>query len=284
MITVEHDHAAHWIAAAPDDVPCVLVCQNVGPGYYESRARAASGAARAGMRMESWRFAQHDARWLRRYRTVVAVSERDAAELRARTDVRVEVVPNGVASDELRPLPASREGATLLFTGTLNHPPNAEGIRWYAERVWPRVRQARPDAALLIVGRDPPPDVRELGERDGIEVVGPVPAMTPYFAQATAVIVPLLSGGGTRLKILEAFACGRAVVSTSVGCEGLEVKDGAELLVADGDAAFAAATLRLLEDTSLRARLAGAGRALAEHSYDWRVLGDRLAEVLARLA
>jgi len=193
------------------------------------------------------------------------------------------VVPNGVASHELRPSPASREPATLLFTGTLSHPPNAEGICWFAENAWARIRSAHPHAKLLIVGHDPPSAVRGLGARGGIEVVGPVTEMAPYFARATAVVVPLLSGGGTRLKILEAFSSARAVVSTSVGSVGLDVQPGSDLLVADGADAFAAATLRLLEEPSLRERLAVAGRELAEDRYDWRVLGERLEAPLAGL-
>lgn len=284
VVTVEHDHAAQWVAALPAGLARALVLQNVGPSYYGSRARAAAGAPRALLRAEAFRFARHDARWLERYDRLIAVSDNDAADLRGRTAVPVEVVPNGVASDELTPLPPSSEPATLLFTGTLGHPPNAEGIRWFAAHAWPLIRSRRPDAELLIVGRDPPPEVSGLDGRDGIEVVGSVPSMAPYFERATAVVVPLLSGGGTRLKILEAFACARAVVSTGVGREGLDASDGAELLVADGAEAFATATLRLLEDPSLRERLAAAGRELAERRYDWRVLGDRLEQTLAALA
>ena len=276
MVTIEHDNAARWVAEVPDDVPAVLVADNVGYAYYESRARASTGPRRWALRAEARRFARHDARCLPRCRALVAVSDRDAEELKATGASRIEVVPNGVAADELRQLPPSDEPATVLFTGTLSHPPNSEGIRWFADGAWLRVRAARPDAKLLVVGRAPPRSVAELDGRDGIEVVGPVAEMAPWFARATAVVVPLRSGGGTRLKILEAFASGRAVVSTRVGAEGLEVADGRELLLTDGDADVAAGVLRLLGDPRLRERLAGAGRELAESRYDWRVLGDRL--------
>ena len=280
VVTVEHDNAAGWVADIPEDVPAALVLQNVGWQYYASRARATGGPVAAVYRVEARRFRRHDTRWLSRYAALIAMSDDDARSILEVTSTPVEVVPNGVASDALAALPPSREPATLLFTGTLSHPPNADGIRWFADSIWPAVRAARPDARLLVVGRDPSRPVVELGARDGIEVVGPVPEMAPYFAQATAVVVPLRSGGGTRLKILEALACRRAVVSTSVGCEGLDVAGGRDLLVADGDAAFAAATLRLLDDVSLRERLADAGRKLAERRYDWRTLGDELERVL----
>jgi len=283
VVTVEHDNAAQWVTELPVGVPAVLTLQNVGRGYYESRARAAGGPRRLALGAEARRFARHDSRWLPRYCALVAVSDRDAEDLRADGARRVEVVPNGVAADELRPAPPSPEPATVLFTGTLSHPPNSDGIRWFAATAWRRVRAARPEAKLLVVGREPPRSVRELDGREGIEVVGPVADMAPWFARATAVVVPLRSGGGTRLKILEAFAGGRAVVSTRVGAEGLDVTDGRELVLADREEDIADGVLALLGDAGRRERLAAASRDLAERRYDWRVLGDQLDEVLRRV-
>ena len=281
-ITVEHDNAAAWVADLPD-IPAALTLHNLGPAYYASRAGAATGARRALLAFESRRFARFHSRWLRRYRTLIAMSELDAAQVRP-FGVPVEVVPNGVAVDELPALAPSPEPATLLFTGTLSHPPNAEAIRWFAEQAWPRVLRARPQARLLVVGRGAPRQVLDLHGSRGVEVVGAVEDMGPYFARATAVVAPLRSGGGTRLKVLEAFSRRRALVSTTVGCEGLDVADGRELLVADAPDELAAAVVRLLDDEALRERLGAAGRALAERSYDWRSLGDRLEAALARLA
>ena len=282
-ITVEHDNAAAWVADLPRDIPAALTLHNLGPAYYASRAAAAGGVRRAWLEFESRRFARFHARWLRRYRTLIAMSELDAAQVRP-LGVDVAVVPNGVAVDELPALAPSPEPATLLFTGTLSHPPNAEGIRWFAEEAWPRVLRARPQARLLVVGRGAPRRVLDLHGDQGVEVVGAVDDMGPYFERATAVVAPLRSGGGTRLKVLEAFARRRALVSTTVGCEGLDVADGRELLVADGPDELAAAVVRLLDDEALRERLGAAGRALAERTYDWRVIGDRLEEALERLA
>jgi polysaccharide biosynthesis protein PslH len=283
VVLVEHDNAAHWIGDLPADIPSVLTLHNLGPSYYASRADAAGGVAGLALRGEALRFRRHQERWLPRYRRLIAMSEQDAGRLGG-FGVPVAVVPNGVAAREMRPLPPSAEPATLLFTGTLAHPPNAEGIAWFAERAWPQVLAARPGARLLIVGRDAGRRVRALGELEGVEFVGAVADMEPSFARATAVVAPLLSGGGTRLKILEAFARGRAVVSTSVGCEGLEVSSERDLLVADEPEPFASAVGRLLGDPALRERLAASGRALVEETYDWRVVGDRLAGVLEEVA
>ena len=280
MVMIEHDNAAAWVGDLPADLQTVLVLHNAGPEYYRSRAAASSGPARAAFGLESRRFRRHHARWLGRYSLLIAVSEADARSVSPHGRPPVEVVPNGVASEELLPAPPSSEPETLLFTGTLSHPPNSEGIRWFAEHAWPRVLAQRPGARLLVVGRGPPREVAALGRRDGIEVVGPVPDIAPWLARATAVLAPLLSGGGTRLKILEAFAARRAVVSTRVGCEGLEVEDGRHLLVRDGAGPFAEAVLELLADRGLRERLADQGRETAETAYDWNVLGDRLGAAL----
>jgi polysaccharide biosynthesis protein PslH len=284
VVSVEHDSAAGWAADLPPGLPAVLIFQNVSWHYYRNRATAAHGLAQLGLSLEARRFQRHDLRHLGRYSTLVAVSARDADEIRQASETPVEVVPNGVATDALGPLDEAGGPPTLLFTGTLNHPPNAEGIRWFAERVWPLVRERKADAQLLVVGRSPPPAVRRLARIDGIEVHGPVGEMRPWFERATAVVAPLLSGGGTRLKILEAMAAQRAVVSTSVGMEGLELQGGRELLVEDRPPAFADAVLRVLDDAALRRRLAEAGRSATVKSHDWRTLGDRFAAVLERAA
>lgn len=284
VLSVEHDSAAGWPADLEGRPPAVLTLQNVGWHYYENRAAAASGVTARAMRLEASRFRRHGVRNFGLYAALIAMSERDRADLTTATDVPVAVVPNGVAASETSPSGSGADDGTVLFTGTLSHPPNAEGIRWFAHRAWPLVRATRPDARLLVVGRDPPRQVAALHGHEGIEVVGPVPHMAPWFERATAVVVPLLSGGGTRLKVLEAMASGRAVASTRIGCEGLELADGRDLLVEDGAEGLAGAVLRLLEDAPLRERLAAAGRAVAEERYDWRMLGERLARVLEAAA
>jgi glycosyltransferase involved in cell wall biosynthesis len=283
LISVEHDYSAGWIRDLPSQPPAVLGCHNVSWHYYERRAQSARGLSAPAFRLERARFLRYDRRHLPRYHLLIAVSERDREDLVRVAPVPCEVVANGVAPDAVRPTPEPPGPATLLFTGTMNYAPNSEGILWFASRIWPEILALRPDARLLIVGRDPPPRVRELAA-SGVEVTGEVPDVAPYFARATVAVVPLRSGGGSRLKVLEALAAGRAVVSTSVGAEGLELEHGVHLLLEDEPGAFAAATLRLLDDAELRARLAAAGHRRVEEHYDWRVLGERLEELLRSVA
>ena len=163
----------------------------------------------------------------------------------------------------------------------MNYGPNSEGIAWFAREVWPLVRAEVPDALVDVVGRNPPESVKQLDAIDGITVHGGVPEMAPYFAASNAVIVPILTGAGIRVKIVEAMAAGRAWVSTPLGAEGLELEPGRHGLVADGPRAFADSAIALLRDPELRTRIGREGRALAERRYDWRALGDELEATLA---
>jgi glycosyltransferase involved in cell wall biosynthesis len=171
-----------------------------------------------------------------------------------------------------------------VFTGTLNYAPNVQGIRWFAERVWPIVRGQVPEVTLDVVGRDPSPPVKALGRIDGITVRGAVPEIAPYLARAHVVVIPVLTGAGIRVKIIEGMAAGRAMVSTSRGAEGLpHLEAGKHLLIADSPQDFASAVIRVLHDSALRNRLADAARDLFERAYDWRRLGDQ-EEAVIRMA
>jgi glycosyltransferase involved in cell wall biosynthesis len=279
------DLAAAWRAHLPDGLPTVLACHDASWDYIAARARRASGARRAALGLEARRLRGLARRWLPRYDGVVCVSEDDAQRIRALDPaLRPEVVPNGVDLRGFAAVPEVDGPPTVLFTGTMNYHPNTEGALWLAREAWPVVRRRSPGARLLIVGREPPRAVRALDGADGITVTGAVPAMAPYFASAHVVAVPILSGGGTRLKLLEAAAAGRPVVSTTRGAEGLALHGGRELLLADEPASFAAAVTALLEDPQRRRALAVAAREVVAARYGWPALGDRLAELLERVA
>ena len=221
---------------------------------------------------------------------ILATSNRDADTLRALLPGRpVRVVPNGVDTTVFGARCAGPEATEeeapgrVVFTGTLGYYPNVQAVLTFAAHCWPRIRAAVPGATWRIVGSYPPPEVLRLGELPGVTVTGAVPAVQPYLASAAVAIAPLLVGGGTRLKILEAFAMGRAVVTTSVGCEGLAVEDGRHLLVADDSATFADAVITLLGDADRRAALGAAGRALVEDRYTWERCGATLLRALDTL-
>jgi glycosyltransferase involved in cell wall biosynthesis len=245
-------------------------------------------AARASARQGSWIGAMYSgvqARRLRSYERdvcravdgVIAVSEEDERALQALApEARTVVVPNGVDASYYQPGPRQTDGATALFIGKLDYRPNLDAIEWLADAIWPRVLAVRPDARLLVVGRDPHPRLSRLRARPGIELVGPVPDERPWFDRSDALLVPARMGGGVRLKVVQALAMGVPIVATDQAVTGVGLQDGGSFLRANTADAFAAQIVCLFGDAALRACLAAAGRAIAVSIWDWSVILPRL--------
>ncbi|MGH2876253.1 MAG: glycosyltransferase, partial [Solirubrobacteraceae bacterium] len=192
------------------------------------------------------------------------------------------VVPNGVDVANFSPSDAPTEPRTLVFNGILDYRPNLDAAHHLVEEIWPRVRARCPDSRLTIVGRAETADLRRLRVR-GVTITGEVPDVRPYLERAAVIAVPIRMGGGTRLKVVEALAMGKATVSTSLGCEGIEITDGKHLLVADNAEMFAARVTELFDDPVRRHALGTAGRRLAEEAYTWDVAGERLERLYTRV-
>jgi glycosyltransferase involved in cell wall biosynthesis len=188
---------------------------------------------------------------------------------------RITTIPIAVDCRELTIVERTPLSPTILTLGSLNYPPNADGIRWFINEVYPFVRQQVPKANLTVIGKNPPADILTAAKQDpSISVTGYVPDMLPYLQHATLIVVPVRTAGGMRVRILEAFARGMPVVTTTIGLEGIDAAPGEEVLVEDDPQSFANAVVRLLKDPELQEKLASRGRALAEAKYDWRqVLG-----------
>jgi polysaccharide biosynthesis protein PslH len=209
----------------------------------------------------------------RRFDRVTVVSEQDAGDLTkaAGAPLATEVIPIAVDTEELAFVPRTEKATNVVSVATMFYPPNVEGIHWFATQVFPAVRRAVPGVAFQAVGARPPAHIRRLATpASGMIVPGYVADVEPIFEQSAVLVVPLHSGSGMRVKILEAFARGIPIVSTTVGVEGIEARAGEHLLVADRPEEFAAAVIRLLQHPDEAARLASAGRALVEAKYDWR--------------
>ncbi len=198
---------------------------------------------------------------------VVAVSDLDATHIAAPTTV----VPNGVVIPDRTPPPPGED--RLLFAAALDYEPNIDGITWFAETAWPRIRSARPGATLEVVGRRPVPAVRALTDLSGVRVTADVPDMAPHLAAADVAIVPLRLGGGTRLKALEAMAARRPLVGTTIGLEGLGLVDGEHARIADDPDALAAAVVDTLTDDAAAADRVERAHRRAREAYDWQVVG-----------
>jgi Glycosyltransferase len=228
-------------------------------------------------------------RWEARIATIVdkciTTSHVDKERLQSISKLAsVSVIPNGVDVDLLKPLPFKMQSKVLLFVGTLQYPPNVDAASYFAREVFPYVTRQIPDATFVIVGSHPPEKIKKLGREKNIVVSGWVEDILPYYEQSAACVVPLRAGGGTRLKILESMALGRPVVSTSIGCEGLDVTEGRDILIADTTIEFAASTVRLLMDADLRRQLSHNARRLVETRYGWEAIGEDLIRVYSELA
>jgi glycosyltransferase involved in cell wall biosynthesis len=198
---------------------------------------------------------------------------------------RVSVVPNGVDTAHFHcALPDQGEPDRLLFTGKMEYIPNADAVEFFINEIMPRVRQARPAAHLEVVGMCPPQHLLDLAAGNPMTVHGEVPDVRPWLERCAISVVPLRAGSGTRLKILEALSMERAVVSTRIGAEGIDVVDGEHLLLADRPEEFADRVLALMEDEALRQRLGRNGRRLVEERYDWSRVAPLLSQAYTEAA
>jgi polysaccharide biosynthesis protein PslH len=210
---------------------------------------------------------------------VVAVSEGDAKTIREWAgQSTVTVVPNGVDAERFAPVPDSARGSKeLLFLGSLDWRPNQDGVVWFLDHIWDRVLRGTPDAKLCVVGRSPPEWlVTRCRAAPATTIEASVPDVRPFVARAAALVVPLRVGGGSRLKICEALAMGRPVVSTTVGAEGLDLDGGAA--IADEPAAFATAACDAIRDPDAAASRAARGRASVLRHHEWGTAAPMLVE------
>jgi sugar transferase (PEP-CTERM/EpsH1 system associated) len=197
---------------------------------------------------------------------------------------RIVVVKNGIDLDYFTPVTEGREPATLVMSGKMSYHANVAAVTAFAEHVMPRVQRRRPEARLLLVGKDPTPDVRKLAERPGIAVTGTVDDLRPYLYRATLAVAPIQYGVGIQNKVLEAMACATPVVATSQAIGALGTTTGHDIAVADGPDEMADAVLNLLDRPDDRKRMGLAGRRYVEQHHDWRSVAVRLADIYREAA
>ncbi len=235
----------------------------------------------------AWLKAKRVERGLSRiFDAVYVVSEADRAYLSAIDPrLKIYVVPNGVDTEQFVPAPEPPSPPVhLVFTGAMDYAPNEDAALFFYRDIYPRILERLGETRLWVVGRDPGPRLTALARDPRITLTGAVEDVRPYLARATVVVVPMRLGSGTRIKIMEALAMARPVVSTRVGAEGLRVTPGKHLEVADTPDAFAAEVARLAGDPAARQRLGREGRALVEAEYGWRVVLAPVSQAVAALA
>ncbi len=254
--------------------------------YRQVRDNSLTRTARLSRQWDYWRWRRFETKWLRRYQEVVVMSEQDRATL-GRSNVAV--IPNGVDLSRFTP-EIERPGRRLLFIGSFRHFPNIVAFRFFLEHVWPILRAEASDISVTVVsGQDPLLYWRQytglpaLPSDDRLHLLEFVSDVRPLYVEANLVLVPTLVSAGTNLKVLEAMAMERAVVSTSSGCAGLGLVHCVNVWIADTPHDFANAVLTLLQNRELRGQFAAAGRAHVERAFGWKEIGARQCSLIRKI-
>ena len=267
----------------PDLGATVLFQHNVEANIWKRQLENATGLAhRLYFRSQYHRMLRYEGHVCRAAKSIIAVSAADAHAMRALYGVsRVAAVPTGVDLDYFAPPSQPAPTADLVFAGSMDWMPNIDGIQWFVEDVLPLIRKRRPDCTLVIAGRRPTADIQRLAEKDArIRVSGTVSDIRPYLWESRVSIVPLRIGGGTRLKIYEAMAAKIPVVSTNIGAEGLDIRNGEDIHIADSPSEFAERCLALLNDPAARRRMADVAFSIVASRYSWEIVSRKFEELL----
>jgi polysaccharide biosynthesis protein PslH len=268
-----------FVAPAPnlaDFGECVLFQHNVETMIWRRHSETASDVVRRWyFHLQAKRMFDFERSVCRSARNVIAVSSSDARTMQEMFGIeRVSHIATGVDTDYFSRRPSTEPGSDMIFVGSMDWIPNADAVLYFVREVLPLIRRVRPEARLVVVGREPPSEIRDLARSDpGIVVTGTVPDVRPHLWSSLISIVPLRIGGGTRLKIYESMAAGIPVVSTSIGAEGLSVHPTRDIRIADTSEQFAQECLALLESAPLRQSQSDAAWDLVHERFSW----DRIA-------
>ncbi|MGH9890885.1 MAG: glycosyltransferase family 4 protein [bacterium] len=263
-------------------IPVVIFTHNVEATIWKRHWEVATNPVwKYAFKREYERMRTAELGYLRRATHVLTVSDTDTTSLRRDLGAaKITTIPTGVDVDYFRPV-GGEEADSLVFTGSMDWMPNEDGILHFVEHVLPLIRKKRPNVKLCVAGRNPGNKIKALSDRDAcIEVTGRVGDIRKYIAKGSVFVVPLRVGSGTRLKIFEAMAMGKAVVSTTIGAEGLPVTSGAHIILADEPNEFAASVCRLLASREERARIGNTARRLMEEKYSWEEVAKSVESVL----
>jgi polysaccharide biosynthesis protein PslH len=263
--------------------PKVIFTHNVEAAIWRRHYEVATNPIWKAISWQEWRKMEAaERRYLRLADHVLTVSETDRESFASFVEpTKLTVISTGVDVDYFQPMPLPEIADSLVFTGSMDWLPNEDGILYFLDAIFPLIKQQCPEISLVVVGRSPSRKLQALAEREkSVRLTGRVEDIRPFVARGQVCIVPLRIGGGTRLKIFEAMAMGKAVVSTSVGAEGLPVRHGQNILLADTPDDFARSVISLLRDSDRRNRLGAAARTLVQEKYSWRKVAESFTSAL----
>ena len=268
----------------PDLASCVLFQHNVEAIIWKRHVEnAPTFAHRRYFEIQARRMDKFEGEVCRAVKSVIAVSDVDAKVMKENYGVsRVNAIPTGVDLDYFKPVGNMPRSTDLVFIGSMDWMPNIDGAEWFVREILPLIRKRKPDCSVVLAGRTPTAAILDLAKADPlIRVTGTVPDVRPYLWGATASIVPLRIGGGTRLKIFESMAAGVPVVSTTIGAEGLPVEPETQILIADDPVSFAECCLQLIEDSSAREKIADAAQEMVAARFSWEAVSLEFERLLS---
>lgn len=246
---------------------------------------------RLALQREARALARYEAELCAQYDQVTFVTDEDRKLIEQQIsrwkvrvpDRRFTTIPICIDPADKQPIEPVAQPRRITALGVMFWPPNAEGVLWFAQEIWPRIHAQHPQLIFTVVGKNPPAYLTQLHGTNGIEVLGFVPEVETILAETAVFVVPLRAGGGMRVKILDTWSWGLPIVSTGIGAEGIDIRDGENILIADTPEAFSTAVLRAVNDPDLNQRLRCNGRRWVEEKYDWKTIYRAWDEVYARL-
>jgi len=268
-------------AQSDGDIPKVLTHHNIESKLMERRAKVEKNPlVKTYLSLQTKKLQDYERTESPKFAANIVMSDKDGNELKTiNHDIDLAVVPNGVDTEYFLPSQGN-ETLSLIYTGGMNMFANKDAVLYFLNEIWPAIKAKEPNVEFYAIGQDPPPELVQISQRDRqVIVTGYVDDIRPFVSKASVYVVPLRVGGGTRLKILDAMAMGKVIVSTSIGCEGLKVSNGKNILISDDPAEFAKKTLELLRNQGKRNSLGRAARELVESEYSWETIGKILQHV-----
>ncbi len=279
LILCDHIYLAQYLPETiVGKMPVIPNNEDCGFTFYK-RMSENSGFIRKLYARSQWeKILKYEIAVLEKFKSYITTSENEKELISSYYDkARIFVIENGVDTGYFKFREHQPSGANLIFTAWFGYYPNVEAVNYFVRDIFPLIRKVLPDATFTIAGKEPPQSVIDLGKMDGIKVTGYVEDIRTLLRDANVAVIPLKSGGGTRLKILEAMSSGIPVVSTPIGAEGLRYSEGENILIGKSDRDFAEKTVRVIRDSSLAEGLSLKARLLVEEEYDWEIIGDKLS-------
>jgi len=282
LIFCDHIYLSQYIADnIAGSIPVIPNNEDCGFTYYK-RMTENSGLTRSVYARSQWKkLLEYEIEVLKKYKVYITTSEKEKELISEYyNEAEIVVIENGVDTEYFSPGIRNDSAPNIVFTAWFKYYPNVKAAIDFANNVFPEIRKAIPDIKFYIIGKEPPPSVKKLENKERIIVTGYVDDVRDYLRNADAAVVPLQIGGGTRLKILEAMSMKVPVVSTALGAEGLDAEDGRDILIAHDDKDFVSKVIRVIKDKQLSGLLSVNGRKLTEEKYNWEISGNKLNEFL----